>query len=65
MAKKIKNIQLISEPIHGIKTMDKREFLMQYVLNRAATLPISFNGEDATQSAIGAYNMIEKACEGK
>lgn len=40
--------------------MTKREFLIQYVLNRASTITDNFTGEGAAKEALKAWEIIEK-----
>lgn len=43
-------------------TLTKREFMQQYVLNRAAALDGALSGNGAAVEAEGAWETIEKAC---
>jgi len=42
--------------------LTKREFMQQYVLARAATMPDTLSGVGAAEAAELAWNTIEKAC---
>lgn len=42
--------------------MNKRDFIIQYVLNRAATCPGELKGSTSVEEALIAWHKIEEGC---
>lgn len=40
--------------------MTKREFIMQYVLNRARAVPVGLDGQQAVEIAVLAWEELQK-----
>lgn len=58
-----KNWQSFQPP--AARTLDKREFMQQYVLARARALPAKANAVGIAEAAGKCFDKIEEICGGK
>lgn len=49
-------------PAPSVPTLTKEQFLTQYVLARATIVSAGFSGDGAAETAVKAWNIIQKAC---